>query len=357
MIEVTNRKGVDEMAGIFEKEINLQDYSNETLLNFYSTMVKIRKFDENLIRLIQEGRVSGFYHSGIGSESLSVGSIVELLRDDDYIYYNHRGCNQKISKGVPLSKLYGDFIGTVEGTTRGLGAGIVHSADPSRGVLGQAGTIGSQFELAVGTAYASKFKQTDQVTVVYFGDGAAAREPLHGSLNWAKLYNLPVIYICENNEYAISTHVDETHAIKEHIADWAEGYGIPNYVVDANDVLLMREATKEAVERARKGEGPTFIEAKTFRHRGHFEGDPYDYVPKEVLNDWKENRDPIKNFKKVLLNNSITTEEEIAQIEQQLDQEIEAAIQKAEAAPMPNPERIYEGLFAEDHVLAGGNVR
>lgn len=345
------------MAKVFQKEISLNDYSVETLLNFYSTMIKIRKFDENLIRLIQEGKVSGFYHSGIGSESLSVGSIVELLDDEDYIYYNHRGCNQKISKGVPLSKLYGDFIGSMEGTTKGLGAGIVHSADPSRGVLGQAGTIGSQFELAVGTAYASKFKGTDQVTVVYFGDGAASREPLHGSLNWAKLYNLPVIYICENNEYAISTHVSETHAIKEDIADWAEGYGIPNYVVDGNDVLLMREATKEAVERARRGEGPTFIEAKTFRHRGHFEGDPYDYVPKEVIKDWKENRDPIKNFKALLINNRITTEEEIIQLENQVDQEIEEAIEKALAAPMPKPERIYQGLFAEDKVLEGGNVR
>lgn len=334
------------MAKIYQKSINLMEYSKDFLLDFYQTMVKIRRFDEDLIQLIQDGKVSGFYHSGIGSESLSAGSIIHNLRDDDYIFYNHRGCNQKIAKGVPLSKLYGDFMGTIEGTTRGLGAGIVHSADPSRGVLGQAGTIGSQLGICVGSAYSAKFRGTDQVTVVYFGDGAASREPLHGSLNWAGLYKLPVIYICENNEYAISCHVSETHSVKEHIADWAEGYGIPNYVVDGNDVVLMHEATKEAVERARRGEGPTFIEAQTFRHRGHFEGDPYDYVDPNVLRDWKENRDPIKNFKAKLLEEGICTENELASINEQVDTEIAAAIKKAEDAPLPGPERIYEGLFA-----------
>lgn len=334
------------MSIIYKKEICLNGYEKETLIDYYQIMMRIRKFDENLIKLIQDGKVSGFYHSGIGSEGLSAGAISYNLRKDDYIYYNHRGVNQMIAKGIPLSKLYGDFLGTVEGTTRGLGAGIVHSADLSLGVLGQAGTIGSQFELAVGTALASKFKGTDQVTVVFFGDGAASREPLHGSLNWAKLYNLPVIYICENNQYAISTHVDETHAYKEHLADWAEGYGIRNYVVDGNDVLLMHEAVKEAVERGRNGEGPTFIEAQTFRHRGHFEGDPYDYVPKEVLNEWKERKDPIKNYQQLLLNNEIADEQTFKKIDEELDQEIQNAIEKAANAPMPKPGRIYEGLFA-----------
>lgn len=334
------------MAQVYEKKINVKDYSKETLLRFYKEMVKIRKFDENLIRLIHEGKVSGFYHSGIGSESLSVGSIVEILRDDDIIFYNHRGCNQKIAKGVPLSKIYGDFLGTVKGTTRGLGAGIVHSADPSRGVLGQCGTIGSQFNIVVGTAYSTKLQGTDQVSVCYFGDGAASREPLHGSLNWAGLYKLPIIYICENNFYAISSSVEETHSYREHLADWAWGYGIPNYVVDGNDVLLMHEIMKEAVERARKGEGPTFIEARTFRHRGHFEGDPYDYVDKDVLKDWVENRDPIKNFSKILLENNICGEGELSSIDKEVEKEVEEAIKIAEAAPLPDPKRIYEGLFA-----------
>ncbi|MFC4799761.1 thiamine pyrophosphate-dependent dehydrogenase E1 component subunit alpha [Neobacillus sp. GCM10023253] len=334
------------MAEIYQKEIKLSEYRKEDLIKFYREMVKIRKFDEHLIRLMHEGKVSGFYHSGIGSESVSVGSITDILRDEDYIFYNHRGCNQKIAKGVPLSKIYGDFLGTVEGTTRGLGAGIVHSADPSRGVLGQCGTIGSQFNIVVGTAYSAKLRGTDQVSVCYFGDGAASREPLHGSLNWAGLYKLPVVYICENNGYAISSTFEETHSVREHLADWAWGYGIPSYVVDGNDVLLMQEVVKEAVERAKRGEGPTFIEAQTFRHRGHFEGDAYDYVDKAVLNDWKENRDPIKNLKKKLLENQYCTENDLLIVDEQVEYEILTAIKVAEEAPLPEPNRIFEGLYA-----------
>jgi pyruvate dehydrogenase E1 component alpha subunit len=333
------------MAEVYTKEIRLKGYDRSFLLELYRVMIKNRKFDENLIRLIQEGKVSGFYHSGIGSEALSAGSIL-ALREDDYLFYNHRGCNQMIAKGVPLSKLYGDFLGTIEGTTRGLGAGIVHSADVSRGVLGQAGTIGSQFMIAVGVGYSAKYRGTDQVTAVYFGEGAASREPLHGSLNWAALYKLPIIYVCENNQYAISSHFKETHAVREHLADWSYGYGIPGYVVDGNDVLLMYEIMKEAVERARKGEGPTFIEAQTFRHRGHFEGDPYHYVDPEELRYWKENRDPIKNYRRDLLDGAVCDTEELERIEQEVDEEIRRAIEIAQAAPLPGPERIYEGLFA-----------
>lgn len=333
------------MAEIYEKEIRIENYEKGFLMNLYRMMIKIRQFDENLIRLIQDGKVSGFYHSGIGSEALSAGSIA-TLRDEDYLFYNHRGCNQKVAKGVPLSKLYGDFLATTEGTTRGLGAGIVHSADLSRGVLGQAGTIGSQFNICVGVGYSAKFRGTDQVTAVYFGDGAASREPLHGSLNWAGVYKLPIIYFCENNEYAISSHYKETHAVREHIADWAYGYGIPGYVVDGNDVLLMYEVTKEAVERAQRGEGPTFIEARTFRHRGHFEGDPYDYIDKNVLQDWKEKRDPIHNFKKTVLEASIAGEHEFAQIDREVQEEIAEAIKIAEEAPLPGRERIFEGLYS-----------
>jgi acetoin:2,6-dichlorophenolindophenol oxidoreductase subunit alpha len=334
------------MSTVFSRQIDVGDYNKEMLISFYKKMVTIRRFDENLIRLIQEGKVSGFYHSGIGSEGVSAGSIQFNLRDDDYLYYNHRGVNQMIAKGIPLFKLYCDFMGKVDGTTKGLGAGIVHSADPSIGVMGQAGTIGSQFELAVGTAYSSKFTVTDQVTAVFFGEGAASRETLHGSLNWAALYKLPVIYICENNQFAISSHVKDTHAYKEHLADWADGYGIPNCVVDGNDVLLMHEAMKEAVERARRGEGPTFIEAQTYRHRGHFEGDPAVYREKAELAYWMEHRDPIKNFGALLLNKRVVTQTELSDVENQVDREILEAIERADASPLPEPERIYEGLFA-----------
>lgn len=333
------------MAPIFTTQITPTSYEADRLADLYGMMVRIRKFDENLIRLMQEGKVSGFYHSGIGSEAVSAASIANL-RDDDYLFYNHRGCNQMIAKGVPLAKLYGDFLGTIEGTTRGLGAGIVHSCDLSRGVMGQAGTIGSQFSISLGTAYSSKWFGNDRVTAVYFGEGAASEEAFHGAMNWAALYKLPIVYVCENNEYAISSHWRETHAVREHIADWADGYGIPNFVVDGNDALLMYEATREAVERARGGGGPTFIEAQTFRHRGHYEGDPFDYVDAAVLKDWVENRDPVKNFRALLLERQIMDDSALGEVETAVDQEITEAIRTAEAAPLPPRERIFEGLYS-----------
>lgn len=333
------------MAQIFQKNIDIDAYGEDLLLGLHRMMWRIRKFDQNLIRLMQEGKVSGFYHSGIGSEGLSAGAMVGL-RADDYLFYNHRGCNQMIAKGIPLSRLYGDFLGTLEGTTGGLGAGIVHSSDMSLGVVGQAGTIGSQFSIGVGTGLSAKWRKTDQVTAIFFGEGAASEEALHGSLNWAALHRLPIVYFCENNEYAISSHWTETHAVREHIADWADGYGIPNCVVDGNDPLLMMEVANEAIARARSGGGPTFIEARTFRHRGHYEGDPVNYIDKDVLRDWIDNRDPIKNFESVLLQSGRASDATLKRIAQEVDDEVAAAIAKAEAAPLPDKDRIFQGLYS-----------
>jgi len=213
-------------------------------------------------------------------------------------------------------------------------------------VMGQAGTIGSQFSISLGTAYSSKWNGNDRVTAVYFGEGAASEEAFHGAMNWAALYKLPIVFICENNQYAISSHWRETHAVREHIADWADGYGIPNFVVDGNDALLMYEASREAVERARGGGGPTFIEAETFRHRGHYEGDPYDYVDPELMRDFVENRDPVKNFRALMQERGVLDATELAEIEAAVDEEVAEAIEKAEAAPLPPRERIFEGLYS-----------
>lgn len=330
---------------VVKDQTNPSKYDKDTLMDMYKTMVKIRKFDENLIRLMQEGKVSGFYHSGIGQEAIATGTCVGL-RDEDYIFYAHRGVNEMIAKGVSLVQLYGDFMGRVIGTTKGLGAGIVHSADPSRGVLGQSGTIGASFIIAPGVGYAIKYKKTDQVVVCYFGDGTAARELFHGGMNLAGLHKLPVIFVCENNEWAIGSHFKADHSIKEYIAERAEGYCIPGYVIDGNDVLMVKEVTQEAIDRAMRGEGPTFIEMKTFRHRGHFEGDPVTYIKPEVIQDWKDNRDPIKNFKAKLISAEIAEEAEFAKIDADVLKEILDAIDEADRSPLPSPERIYEGLFS-----------
>ncbi|MCL6547641.1 MAG: thiamine pyrophosphate-dependent dehydrogenase E1 component subunit alpha [Alicyclobacillus sp.] len=332
------------MAEVVSATPDVRAYSKEFLLGLYRTMVKERVFDENLCRLLQEGKVGGFYHSGQGQEAIAAGSCA-ALRKDDYIFYDHRGCNQKVAKGVPLSKLYGDFLGTVEGTTKGLGAGIVHSAWPELGVLGQSGTIGASFNIAVGTAMSAKKQGQDRVTVCYFGDGTSGRETFHGAMNWAGIYRLPVIFLLENNEFAISSHFRDMHAVKQHIADRADGYGIPGYVIDGNDPLLVYEVTKQAVERARSGQGPTFIEARTWRLRGHYEGDPVTYIDKAVMEE-KRKADPIPRFRTRLTEEAGISPDELAAIDQEVLDEVLEAIRIAEAAPLPHPSRIYEGLFA-----------
>ncbi len=328
---------------------DVKNYDKETLMKFYEGMRKIRTFDQQLIRLMQEGKVSGFYHSGQGQEAIAVGTCAPL-NDQDCVYYAHRGCNTMIAKGVSLTALYGDFLMRVCGTTRGLGAGIVHSADPSVGVLGQSGTVGESMVLGPGTAYALKYKKTDNVCVSYFGDGASARELFHGGMNFAGCHQLPMIFVCENNGWAISSSFEHDHSVKEHIAERAEGYCIPAYVVNGNDVLAVYETMKKVVDNARAGGGPAFLECKTYRHRGHFEGDPYDYVDKDVLKDWKDNKDPINTFQAKIVAAGIATDDEFKAIDDAILAEVNAAIDEAEASPLPPKERIFEGLFVEEEV-------
>ena len=325
----------------------IKNYDKGFLLNLYETMLTERTFDENLISLIHDGRVSGFYHSGIGQEAIAAGACA-TLNDDDYIFYDHRGCNQQIAKGISLKGIYGDFLGTLAGTTDGLGAGIVHHVDTEKGILGQSGTIGESYVMGVGVGYSIKVRKTDQVCVVFNGDGATARELFHGGLNWAGLYNLPVIFVIENNEYGLSLHYTEQHSLKEDgsLADRADGYGIPNCVIEGNDVLEVYETVQEAVERARNGGGPTVIEAKTFRYRGHFEGDPAEYMDKERLKYYKENKDAIETFKEELINNNLVSEKEIETINSKVNKKITDAIEEASSASKPSKDRIYEGLFA-----------
>ncbi len=327
---------------------DVRDYDKQTLMDLYEVMVKIRIFDKNLINLMQIGKYAGFYHSGQGQEAIAAGTCA-LLNDRDVVYYAHRGANTMIAKGTPLVNIYGDFLGRVIGTTEGLGAGIVHCAWPEKGVVGQSGTVGESLVLGPGTAYAQKFLGEDAVTVSYFGDGASARELFHGGLNFAGLHKLPVIFVCENNEFAVSTHFRRDHSIKEYIAERAEGYCIPAYVVDGNDVLMVLEVMRKAIEIA-KNEGPVFIEAKTFRHYGHYIGDNYEYVDKELLQEWKDKRDPITNFKQKIMDAGIAEESEFDAIDKRMQEEVDAAIAEADASPLPPAERIYEGLYSKKEV-------
>lgn len=311
----------------------------ERLSGLYEGMLRAMLWEQRLLRLIDEGKVSGFYHSGRGQEAVPVGAIA-ALRDDDYLLYAHRGCAYMIAKGLPLSKLFGDFLANTAGTTRGLGAGIVHIAWPELGILGQSGTLGGAFPIAAGAGLSARYRGTDQVVMCFFGEATQNRGTFHEALNAIALWKLPVVLVCENNEWAVSVSAKNSTSVED-VADRAKGYDFPGRVVDGMDVEAVNEAAVEAVERARNGEGPTLIEAKTYRFRGHYEGDPASYREKADLDRWQK-RDPIIALANKLSDAGVDVEE----MQARLNREVDEALEEAQKAPMPGRERIFEDVYA-----------
>ncbi len=313
--------------------------NTEKLTGLYENMLRSMLWEQGLLRAIDEGKVSGFYHAGRGQEAVPVGAI-EALRKDDYLLYAHRGCAYMIAKGLPLSKLYGDFLGTTEGTTRGLGAGIVHIAWPELGILGQSGTVGGSFPIGAGAALSAKYRGSDQVVMCFFGEATGNRGTFHESLNAAALWKLPLILVCENNQWGVSVSAADSTAV-ENVADRAAAYGIEGRIIDGMDVEAVNSAATEAVEKARQGGGPTLLEAKTYRFRGHHEGDPGTYREKQDLEKWQA-RDPIVTTGERLAGDGVDIEE----IRRRVEAEVREAMEVAEKAPMPAEERLYEGVHA-----------
>lgn len=309
----------------------------------YREMLRVSVWEQRLRRFIEEGRTSGFYHAGRGQEATAVGATL-ALRSDDYLLYDHRGMGHAIAKGVPIDKLFGDFLGTEEGTTRGLGAGIVHIAWPELGVLGQSGTLGGSFPIAAGAGISAKYRGTDQVVLCFFGDGASNRGTFHESANVAALWDLPVIWLCENNGYAVSVPASEALSVPQ-VADRASAYGMPGEIVDGMDPFAVHDAVARAVERARAGGGPTLIEAMTYRFRGHYEGDPQTYRPEGELETW-ERRDPLVTFPRRLLDEGLATQDWIDRANVEVTAEVEAAATEALKGRKPSPDRIYKYIYA-----------
>ena len=313
----------------------------EELMGFCEQMTRIVLWEQKLLRMIEEGRVSGFYHSGRGQEAIPVGACAPL-RPDDYIMYAHRGCGYMIAKGLSLSKLFGDFLANTHGTTRGLGAGIVHIAWPELGILGQSGTLGGCFPIAAGAALSARYRGTDQVCVCFFGEGTANRGTFHEAANAAGVWKLPVIWLCENNKYAVSVPAFESTAV-ENVADRAAGYGMPGVVIDGMDVVAVYEAVSTAVERARRGDGPTLIEAKCYRLRGHFEGDPEPYRTKEEVEQWRR-RDPLVTLTERLQSEGVAADR-LEEMRARVRKEVDEAADRAMAAPLPGPDRLFEFVY------------
>ncbi|MBP1723944.1 MAG: pyruvate dehydrogenase component, alpha subunit [Deltaproteobacteria bacterium] len=313
----------------------------DDLLRMYSLMLKIRRVEERLMEIFAQGKIPGFIHVSIGQEAVPVG-VCSVLRQDDYISNTHRGHGQALAKGADLKKFMAELFGRRDGYCKGK-AGSMHVACKELGIIGSNGVVGGGIPISLGTAFASQYLASDRVTVCFFGDGATNEGTFHESLNLAAVWNLPMVFCCENNRWAEFTP-QKIHTKLEDLSRRAEAYGFPGVTVDGDEVLKVREAAEKAVGRARKGEGPTLLECKTHRWFGHFAGDSQKYRdPKEIEEVRKF--DPILRFQNLLLEMKHLTPELVKKMEDQLRAEIDEAVAFAESSPVPGKEDLLQDVY------------
>jgi len=313
----------------------------EKLLWMYTNMLKIRRFEERVGELFAAGKIPGFVHLYIGEEAVATG-VCAHLRKDDYITSTHRGHGHLISKGGDLKLMMAELFGKRTGYCKGKG-GSMHIADVDLGILGANGIVGGGPPIATGAALAARYKGTDQVAVCFLGDGASNQGTFHEGVNMASIWKLPVIFVVENNMYGISLSQTRSMRVQD-IADRAAAYDIPGFVVDGNDVIAVYEAAGEAIQRARAGEGSALIECKTYRYRGHFEGDPMIYRTREEEEMWKA-KDPIPRFEAKLMEMGILSEAQAREINERIIAQVEEAVRFAEESPWPAPEEVLEDVY------------
>lgn len=312
----------------------------------YRRMLRIRKFEEQGTRLFKAGQIPGAFHASIGQEAAIVGACL-ALRNDDPMTGTHRSHGHPIGKGADLKALMAELMGKETGICKGRG-GSMHLADNSVGIIGESAIVGGGIPLATGCGLSAKVRGTDQVCLCFFGDGAVNQGTFHESLNMASLWKLPVIYLCENNGYAITTSLASSHG-QPSIAKRADGYGMPGVTVDGQDVRVVYEATSEAVTRARRGQGPTLIEAKTYRFDEHNVGliiPGKRYRTAEEIEEYKTHRDPLALFRQVLSAEGVS-DHELKAIEDEVVAAVAEAIQFAEHSPLPDPANLYEYLYSD----------
>ena len=320
-------------------------HNTEDYLRMYRQMVRIRTFEDNANQLYLSAKMPGLTHMYSGEEAVAVG-ICEALTDDDRITSTHRGHGHCVAKGAEFKRMFCELLGKAEGYCRGKG-GSMHIADQSHGNLGANAIVGGSMGIATGSALRAKLMGQDDVTVCFFGDGATAQGLMYEVMNMAALWSLPVIYACENNGYSEYTKTAEIAAGS--ITARAEAFGIEAHRVDGQDVLAVNTLTQKLVERARRGEGPFFIELETYRYHGHHVGDinrDY-YRSKEEETEWKQNRDPIVRFRAHLVSEGIATEEEIEAITAEIEKDAAEAVAYAEAAAYPDAAEVTMHVYAD----------
>jgi len=314
----------------------------EKLREMYRIMYTIRRFEEKLYTIFLSGEVPGTIHQCDGQEAVAVG-VCENLNQDDIITSTHRGHGHCLAKGMPLNETLAEIMGKKTGCSGGVG-GTMHLYYPEKGIYGTTGIVGSGVPVAVGLALGIRYKGEKRVVVSFLGEGAVNQGAVHEAINLASVWKLPVIFVCENNKYAVSTPINETSCLPD-VSERVKSYGIPALTIDGNDVIKVYTVTRQAVERARANLGPTFIECKTYRYKGHSRSDPAIYRSQEELNSWLK-KDPLPRLRDYLLKRKTTDEAKLREIENEVGLTIDRALTFARKSPQVNPREIVNYVFA-----------
>ena len=315
--------------------------TREKILGMYERMYLIRKYEERIYFLFLEGAMPGTIHQSHGQEACAVGMLYDLSKDD-FMTSTHRPAGHSLAKGVSLNSMMAEMFAKTTGCCHGKG-GAMHTGDMDVGAFPAIAIVGGGIPVAVGAALSCKMRKTDNVVVCFFGDGATNEGAFHESLNAAAIWDLPVVFVCENNLYGASTPIKLTCKL-ENIADRAAAYGIPGEVVDGNDVFAVNDAAERSILRARRGEGPTLLELKTYRIGGHSRNDACGYRNKDEEKIWLE-KEPIRRCREYILQNQITDEANLEKIEKRVIDDIEASIEFAKSSPDPKPEDVMNDIF------------
>ena len=317
----------------------MTDLTKERKIEFLRTILKIRRFEEKTIQMYQTAKIWGYLHPYIGEEAIAVGACAAISKSD-YIISTHRGHGHSIAKGADLNRMMAELLGKATGYCKGRG-GSMHIADTELGMLGANGIVGGGIPMSVGAGFSCKMEGKGRVTICFFSDGASNNGVFHEALNMAAIFKLPVIYVCENNMYAISMRSCESIACKD-IANRAVAYDIPGVIVDGSDPEAVYKVVAKAVELAKQGKGPSLIEAKTYRFGGHHPNDPADYRDKQEAEFYKKEKDPVINYKKRLLDEKVITQEQIDTMEKEIIHSVEDSVKFAEESPEPSLEKFLE---------------
>ncbi len=332
------------MAASKKKEAAKVKYSKEQYIYWYESMQLQRKFEEKAGQLYGQQKIRGFCHLYIGQEACSSGAVSALKKGDKYItaYRDH---GHPLALGTSPNAIMAELYGKATGTTKGKG-GSMHIFDISVGFMGGHGIVGAQIPLGAGIGFAEKYKGTDNLCICYMGDGAVRQGAFHEAFNMAMTWKIPTIFVVENNGYAMGTAVSRSSNVRE-LYTLAEAYDMPAEPVDAMDVEAVHEAVSRAADRARKGDGPTFLEFKTYRFRGHSMSDPQKYRTKEEVAEWKM-RDPVEMVKHTILTSGIATEQELDEIDAKIKVTVDESVKFAEESPFPEPSEAYKDIYAQE---------